>query len=80
MLCSSITVDEQATLVADRLIEAIGHPITVGRVTVAVGMSIGVAFHEPDQVHDPRLVDAADHALYEAKQMGKNRWIVATST
>jgi len=78
VLCSSITSDDQATLVADRLIEAIGHPITVGRVTVAVGISIGVAFHDPHQVHDPRLVDAADHALYEAKQLGKNRWIVAT--
>jgi diguanylate cyclase (GGDEF)-like protein/PAS domain S-box-containing protein len=79
VLCAAITSDDQATLVADRLIEAIGQPITIGLITVAVGISIGVAFHEPDRPDEPRLVDAADHALYEAKQKGKNRWIVASS-
>jgi len=57
----------------------VGQPITVGTITVVVGLSIGVAFHDPSSPVEPRLVDAADHALYEAKQSGKNRWIVAPS-
>jgi len=79
VLCSSLSFDDQATRVADRLIDAVGQPITVGTITVVVGLSIGVAFHDPSSPVEPRLVDAADHALYEAKQSGKNRWIVAPS-
>ena len=43
----------------------------------AVGLSIGVAFHDPAADVEGRLVDAADQALYQAKQSGKGRWVVA---
>ena len=36
-----------------------------------VGLSIGVAFDDPAGRGRARLVDAADHALYEAKQRGQ---------
>ena len=78
VLCTAVGSDLQATRVADRLIEAVGRPITIGTITVSVGLSVGVAFHDPGRTA-PHIVDAADHALYEAKQGGKNRWIVASS-
>lgn len=78
MLCGNLASDDQAIGVADRLIAAVGQPITVGAVSVTVGLSIGVAFHDPAGQDQPSLIDAADHALYQAKQAGKNRWIVAT--
>ena len=76
VLCTKVGSDQQATGVADRLIAAVGRPITIGTITVTVGLSIGVAFHDPGRTA-PHIVDAADRALYAAKESGKNRWIVA---
>jgi GGDEF domain-containing protein len=63
--------------VAERLIEVVSQPIGIGEITARVGLSIGVAFHDPASEVEGRLVDAADRALYEAKQTGKGRWVVA---
>ena len=77
VLCTGLAADEEATAVADRLIEVVSRPIAIGEVTAAVGLSIGVAFHDPAIHAEGQLVDAADHALYRAKQTGKGRWVVA---
>ena len=77
VLCTGLENDEEATAVADRLIEVVSRPIAIGEVTAMVGLSIGVAFHDPATHVEGALVDAADHALYRAKQTGKGRWVVA---
>jgi diguanylate cyclase (GGDEF)-like protein/PAS domain S-box-containing protein len=77
VLCTDLDADGEATAVAERLIEVVSRPIAIGEVTATVGLSIGVAFHDPAAEVEGRLVDAADHALYQAKQSGKGRWVVA---
>ena len=77
VLCSDLDTDDEATTVADRLIDVVSQPISIGEITARVGLSIGVAFHDPASEVEERLVDAADHALYQAKQAGKGRWVVA---
>ena len=77
VLCTDLDADGEATAVAERLIEVVSRPIGVGEITARVGLSIGVAFHDPASEVEERLVDAADHALYRAKQAGKGRWVVA---
>ncbi len=77
VLCTDLDADGEATAVADRLIEVVSQPIGVGEITARVGLSIGVAFHDPASEVEERLVDAADHALYRAKQAGKGQWVVA---
>jgi diguanylate cyclase (GGDEF)-like protein/PAS domain S-box-containing protein len=77
VLCTDLDADHEATAVADRLIEAVSRPIAIGEVSAVVGLSIGVAFHDPAADVEGRLVDAADHALYQAKQSGKGRWVAA---
>jgi diguanylate cyclase (GGDEF)-like protein len=77
VLCTDLDADGEATAVAERLIEVVSQPIAVGDVTAVVGLSIGLAFHDPTAEVAERLVEAADHALYQAKQAGKGRWVVA---
>ena len=77
VLCTDLDAESEATAVAERLIEVVSQPIAVGEVTAVVGLSIGLAFRDPTADLDRRLVDAADHALYRAKQAGKGRWVVA---
>jgi diguanylate cyclase (GGDEF)-like protein/PAS domain S-box-containing protein len=77
VLCADLDADEEATAVAGRLIDTVSQPVAVGDITARVGLSIGVAFHDPASEVEERLVDAADQALYQAKQAGKGRWVVA---
>ncbi len=50
-----------------------------GSVVAVVGASIGVAIHRVDDepAANERLIQAADHAMYEAKRSGKNRCVLA---
>lgn len=77
VLCTDLDTDSEATAVAERLIEVASQPIAIGEITARVGISIGVAFRDPASEVEERLVDAADHALYRAKQAGKGQWVVA---
>jgi diguanylate cyclase (GGDEF)-like protein len=68
--------------VADRVRAAIAaHPINPGGGykgdPVAVTVSMGVAIVAPDAANIPALMDAADRALYGAKQTGRNRVVAA---
>ncbi len=68
--------------VADRVRAAIAaQPINPGGVyegdPVAVTVSMGVAVLAQDAANIPALVDAADRALYGAKQAGRNRVVAA---
>jgi diguanylate cyclase (GGDEF)-like protein/PAS domain S-box-containing protein len=73
VLCTDLDADSEATAVAERLIEVVSQPIAVGEITARVGLSIGVAFHDPAAEVEGRLVDAADHALYQAKQIDMSK-------
>ena len=79
VLCVDLADRSDALAVADRLIEAVSRPIQVGAVAVEVGLSIGVAFRDPDAPPGPGLVDEADRALYRAKEAGKGCFRVAGS-
>jgi len=67
-----------AIAVAERLIQRLSDPFVVFDNTVTVSASVGIAqwgMHG-DSFED--LFQAADHALYEAKKAGKNRWRVCS--
>jgi len=67
-----------AIAVAERLIQRLSDPFVVFDQTVTVSASVGIAqwgMHG-DSFED--LFQAADHALYDAKKAGKNRWRVCS--
>ncbi len=61
-------------LVLDRLLKASTTPLIVRGWTLQLSTSIGVTFYPQDQSDPNRLIRHADHAMYVAKQNGKNRY------
>jgi diguanylate cyclase (GGDEF)-like protein/PAS domain S-box-containing protein len=60
-----------------RLLQAASLPLQVGELTLVVSASIGVTFYPQgdDDVDADQLLRQADHAMYQAKQSGKNRYV-----
>jgi diguanylate cyclase (GGDEF)-like protein/PAS domain S-box-containing protein len=79
--CPQLSTTTEATDLAARLVDALARPIEVdGRaheVTCSVGVTVTAPGDEPTPLE--ALLHAADEALYEAKAVGKNRWILRTS-
>ncbi len=63
---------EDAATVAAKLIGRGSAPIPLGEHTVAVGLSVGIAFAQSDDDTADRLVRYADLAMYNAKSAGGN--------
>lgn len=62
-----------------RLLESARAPYAIGDVTLLPGLSAGVAcFPDHGQTKDALLL-ASDHALYEAKRQGRDRYVFAVS-
>jgi two-component system cell cycle response regulator len=62
---------------ASKLIEVVSEPYQVGALTLQLSTSIGIALY-PDHAADvEKLIQMADHALYDAKRGGKNRHCAA---
>ncbi len=60
--------------VARRIIARAGEPISVGNSSVTVGISIGIAIHPHDGTTWAEIVQAADAAMYDAKNAGRERY------
>ncbi|WP_322766472.1 diguanylate cyclase domain-containing protein [Frankia sp. Cr1] len=68
-----------AGAVADRVIESIRAPITVGTSIVQVDVSIGIATSTLSLETPDHFLGVADQAMYEAKRTGKGRFVVAVA-
>lgn len=62
--------------IAGKLIHALSAEITLGRRTLSVGASIGIALFPRDADDAQDLLKAADDALYRAKHAGRGRFVV----
>lgn len=65
---------EDSEIVLERLLNAAASPITLGDIVVQVSTSIGVTLYPHDDADAEQLIRHADHAMYVAKQAGKNRY------
>jgi diguanylate cyclase (GGDEF)-like protein/PAS domain S-box-containing protein len=57
-----------------RLLKAAADSVTIDSATLQVSTSIGVTLYPQDGVDADQLMRHADHAMYVAKQLGKNRY------
>jgi diguanylate cyclase (GGDEF)-like protein len=64
---------DDATAIAQRIVETVAQPMQIGPVTLACSVSIGVAFTDRPE-HPDALLRQADTALYRVKASGKAGW------
>lgn len=70
----SVANSEEASAVAQRLIEAIRPPVNIEGHNLSVGLSVGIALSTTITNTPEQLLRCADMALYEAKRNGRNRY------
>ncbi len=65
-----LTQDEEASVVAERVLETLAQPLSVGNNAHVLGASIGIALHPRDGVYPDEILRKADRAMYETKKAG----------
>lgn len=70
--------EEEVELLADHIVHSV-HSMTVNcsGVIAKVGCSMGIARYQHDATTTKSILEDADHAMYEAKQRGKNNWVMS---
>ncbi len=73
VLAQDLDRDDQANMLAERLLESLQAPVQIGEVALQVTTSIGVAVFEHCDGSTTDLVKCADIAMYRAKNGGRNQ-------
>jgi len=73
--------DEEMVIIAERIVHTI-HSLQIecSGELANVGCSMGIARYPRDANSIQNLLELADHAMYEAKQQGKNDWVLHHTT
>jgi diguanylate cyclase len=69
--------EDEAGLLAHRIVRALGSPFTVGGRDVSIGVTVGIALAPRDGVSLNRLATCADAALYQAKHKERGSVVFA---
>jgi len=73
MILEELPSTPAAEAIATKLIEAVRQTLQIGSISLQISTSIGIAFHTAEMAAD-EFVRNADHAMYKAKQAGRNRF------
>jgi diguanylate cyclase (GGDEF)-like protein len=65
---------ESVSVIAERIVTAVGQPCWFDDVSLTIGVSIGIATSQPGEHDTDRLLGLADAAMYQAKADGKNSY------
>lgn len=74
MLISGPNSKQDATIVADKVVEQIAQPFMLGENEMHISSSVGISYFPENGEDIPTLLKHADIAMYEAKQNGKNQF------
>lgn len=73
VLCEALRIDDDVSLIANRIIESIGSPYFMDGHVHSVTCSVGYAMTDDSHTEPEQLIRDADVAMYEAKGKGRNR-------
>ncbi len=76
ILLDNLPNNTNATDTATRILEQLASPIQLNGHTVFTGASIGIVIQSSEYPDSTSLLRDADIAMYRAKAMGKNRYVV----
>jgi diguanylate cyclase (GGDEF)-like protein/PAS domain S-box-containing protein len=74
VLLTDVTEVANATMVAQRIVEALSAPYELKDHELHVTASIGISLYPSDGQEGTDLIEKADAAMYRAKTLGKNRF------
>jgi diguanylate cyclase (GGDEF)-like protein len=80
VLLTSLLQESDAEDVAERIIEKVREPFLLQGQQVHSGASIGIAQYQHDHNKAEALLRDADAAMYQAKSMGRNRFVIFNDT
>jgi diguanylate cyclase (GGDEF)-like protein/PAS domain S-box-containing protein len=66
--------DKAAVSLAQRLLAALGKPVSIAGRELTLGASVGLAIHSPEESDSRDLIRDADIAMYAAKERGRGRY------
>lgn len=76
LLINNVSGENDVIRVAERILAKLKEPIEAGK-PVTVGASIGIALSRNLHEHPEDLIRDADGAMYQAKSLGKNRYVIS---
>jgi len=76
VLLNKLAHEDDACLVAERLVEALAAPYHIAGYQVYSTASIGIATSKRHFESADSLIRDADAAMYEAKRLGRSRWVL----
>ncbi len=74
VLLENLHSEEEAGLVAQKILDELGKPVLLGEHEITVTTSIGIAIAPNDGTEAVSLLKNADTALYRAKDLGRNSY------
>ncbi len=74
LLWNDISTEADCIRALERVLDKVTEPMLLDGQPVSVSASIGVTLFPDDNVDADSLLRHADHAMYTAKQLGKNRY------
>lgn len=76
ILLEDIVSAESAQRVANKIIKSLQTPFMLEKIQINTSTSIGIAFHDQSENTIESLIICADEAMYQAKQLGRNRSVL----
>ncbi|MBB6187783.1 diguanylate cyclase (GGDEF)-like protein [Rhodanobacter sp. MP7CTX1] len=80
ILLEDIDVPAAATHVAQRVLQTLGMPLHISGKELAPSVSVGIACGDVHYLDADEMLRDADIALYQAKQLGRKRFVVFDET
>jgi diguanylate cyclase (GGDEF)-like protein/PAS domain S-box-containing protein len=74
VILNDITHSEDAGLLAEKMLQAVVQPVSIGGREIVISTSIGISIYPEDAKDSEGLIKCADAAMYRAKEHGRNNY------